>query len=79
MNESILIETLDNAWRALADSYTQCPDETIRSATNIITSVIAETKRRLFQIKETERRERESVSLDEWREWLIQSDTVKGA
>lgn len=70
MDESVVIQTLENAWYALCERYNKCPDETIRSATNITASIIAETKRRLLEIKHTEQKKKDSISIAEWCEWL---------
>ena len=73
MDKSILIDSLKNAWSALAQQYVDSPDESMRNAVNLLGGVIGETERRINAYEESQRKEQESISIQEWMEWLKQA------
>lgn len=64
-----ILNSLDNAWRALSVQYADCPDDGIRCGMNLLAKIIAKVcaeakKGRDAKIgKEDENRQ---ITLDEW-------------
>ena len=65
-DKELLLDDLDNAWRAMAQRYVDSPDESIRIAMNLLAGIKGEIERRF---KEREK-EQERVSVQEWLEFL---------
>ena len=65
-DKELLLDDLDNAWRAMAQRYVDSPDESIRIAMNLLARIKGEIERRF---KEREK-EQERVSVQEWLEFL---------
>ena len=65
-DKELLLDDLDNAWRAMAQRYVDSPDESIRIAVNLLAGIKGEIERRF---KEREK-EQERVSVQEWLEFL---------
>lgn len=55
-----IIECFDNAWRALAKSYQNSPDETLRNAMNLLSRIIGEVK---IELKKSAP---EQLTIDDW-------------
>lgn len=62
----VLAEELDNAWDAVVQQYVDSPDESLRTAANLLAKVKNELERRL------RKRDKELavVSVQEWIEML---------
>ena len=65
-DKELLLDDLDNAWRAMAQRYVDSPDESIRRAMSLLARSKGEIERRF---KEREK-EQERVSVQEWLEFL---------
>ena len=70
MKEKIVIESLENAWRALACQYVDSPDEDLRKAINLLDRMVKEVKRHIEDYEESERKKQERISTQEWLDWL---------
>lgn len=68
--KEIVIESLENAWSALARQYVDSPDETVRNAVNLIAGMVKEIKRRIEDYEESEQKKQEKISTQEWLDWL---------
>lgn len=68
--KEIVIESLENAWSALARQYVDSPDEDLRKATNLLAGMVKEVKRRVEDYEESERKKQERISMQEWLDWL---------
>lgn len=73
MDKKIMIESLENAWSALARQYVDSPDESTRKAINIVAGLVGEVRSRIESHEESERKEQEKISIQEWEEWLKNS------
>ena len=70
IDREILTGSLDNAWSALARQYADSPDEATRQAVNLIAGMVKEINSYLDELEEIERKEKESISIQEWIDWL---------
>lgn len=70
IDREILTGSLDNAWSALARQYVDSPDEATRQAVNLIAGMVKEINSYLDELEESERKEKESISIQEWIDWL---------
>ena len=68
--KQIVIESLENAWSALARQYVDSPDEDLRNAINLLAGMVKEVKRRIGDYEESERKKQEKISTQEWLDWL---------
>lgn len=71
MTDTEVIESLDNAWRALAGQYKECPDDGIRCGMNLLAKIIGRVKSEV----EEGRREKQ-VTIGEWIA-VLQEETGK--
>lgn len=70
--DSKIIKAFENAWYALSKSYTECPDETVRTTMNTIGKIIGKIKYEYEKnFKATE------ISTDDWLDYIFQ-DNPKG-
>lgn len=61
MTDTQVVESFNNAWRALCKQYRKYPSGQVQSALNMLGKIIGEVKR------EVEESHRESqITLDEW-------------
>lgn len=61
MTDKEVIESFDNAWRALARQYQKYPDEGTRYGLNLLSKIIKQVK---SEVEESERKGQ--VTIDEW-------------
>ncbi len=61
MTDREIIESFDNAWRALAKRYTGCPDEGIRCGMNLLAKIINEVKK---EVEESHKARQ--ITIEEW-------------
>lgn len=61
MTDKEVIESFDNAWRALARQYKEYPDEGIRCGLNMLAKIIGEVKSEV----EESHKERQ-ITIEEW-------------
>ncbi len=59
-----VIDSLQNAWRALCEQYDQYPSEEIRISLNHISKIIRKVKSDFTKIKKSE--EPHQISIEEW-------------
>lgn len=63
-----VLESIQNAWNALIEQYTNCPSEEMRNAINLVGRICAKVK---SQMSEKEKgTQGEQISIEEWIEWL---------
>lgn len=61
MTDREVVESFDNAWRALARRYQKYPDEGTRCALNLLSKMIREVK---SEVEESHREKQ--ITIDEW-------------
>lgn len=65
MTDKEVVESLDNAWRALSRRYQKCPDEGLRQGLNLLGQTIYKVR------SEVEESHRETqITIEEWLEVL---------
>lgn len=65
MKDTEVIESMNNAWRALARRYQKSPDGAVRNAMNMLSGIINEVDR---AVKDSNRVQQ--ITIDEWIEML---------
>ena len=61
MTDRDVVESFNNAWRALAKQYSRCPDESIKDALNLLSKIIGKVN------TEAEESHRETqITIEEW-------------
>ena len=68
--KKIVIDSLENAWSALACQYVDSPDENTRRAINLLAGMVKEIRSRIEEHEESERKKQEQISTQEWIDWL---------
>lgn len=63
MSDKDVMESFENAWRALAKQYTKYPDETMKNAMNLLSNMIGRVK---SEVKKSH--EERQITIDEWLE-----------
>lgn len=63
-----IVESLDNAWRALNKQYSQNPIEEVRIATNLLAKIIGKVNQDYISKKKKEKPGQ--ITIEEWLEWL---------
>ena len=66
MTAQEVIDSLNNAWRALARSYSEHPNVELQCAMNVTARIIARVE---GEMKEREPKEGQ-ISIEEWLSWL---------
>lgn len=67
MTAKQVIESMDNAWRALCTQYENARDEETRRAINLLSKIIGRMK---SEFDESEKNEGKQITIDEWLAWL---------
>lgn len=62
-----VIESMDNAWRALCAQYDNDRDEATRRALNLLSRITAKMR---SEFDEAEKNDGKQISIFEWLEWL---------
>ena len=73
MTDIEVLESLDNAWRALNKVYNNNPDENIRWVTNFLAKIIGEVKTEVKRSHEKEKRKEGQITIEEWIAFLNES------
>ena len=61
MTDAEVVESLNNAWRAMCRQYDKNPDETMRWALNIVSRVVAKVEYEVGQSHKARQ-----ITIDEW-------------
>lgn len=61
MTDREVVESLNNAWRALAKQYQRCPNESIKDALNLLSKIIGKVN---TEVEESHREVQ--ISIEEW-------------
>ena len=70
MTAQEVIDSLNNAWRGLARSYSEHPQQDTQHALNLFARIIAKVE---SEMKEREPKESQ-ISIDEWLSWFKESE-----
>lgn len=62
-----VIESMDNAWRALCEQYQNAPDDETRRVLNLVGKIV--TKMRC-EFNEAEKNDGKQITIEEWLAWL---------
>lgn len=62
-----VIESMDNAWRALCVQYDNARDEETRRALNLLSRV---TQKMRSEFNEAEKNDGKQITIEEWLAWL---------
>lgn len=71
MTDTEVVESLNNAWRAMCKQYGKKPDETMRWAINIVSRVIAKVQYEVEQSHITRQ-----ITIEEWMAMLSGDDRL---
>lgn len=76
MKDTEVIESLNNAWRALCERYDITRNEETRRALNLLREIINKAD---FEVKESNKekqqiRKEKQISIEEWIRWLNDYD-----
>ncbi len=71
MTDTEVVESLDNAWRALARQYNRHPDEGIRCGMNLLAKVIGKVR---SEVEESHREKQ--ITIEEWIAMLQRKDVT---
>lgn len=67
MTDAEVLKSLDNAWKALAVQYKECPDDGIRCGMNLLAKIISKVESEVREGNQEGSRRREGqVTIDEW-------------
>ena len=69
MKDTEVIESLNNAWRALCERYDITRNEETRRALNLLREIINKAD---FEVKESNKEKQ--ISIEEWIRWLNDYD-----
>lgn len=72
MTDKEVVESLNNAWKAMSRQYGKKPDETMRWALNIVSRVISKVQYEVEQSHETKQ-----ITIEEWMAMLSGDDKFK--
>ena len=62
-----VIESMDNAWRALCVQYDSARDEETRRALNLLSRITAKMKNEFDEAKKNDGKQ---ITIEEWLAWL---------
>ena len=62
-----VIETMDNAWRAVCVQYQNAPDDETRRVLNLVGKIVTKMK---SEFDEAEKNDGKQITFEEWFEWL---------
>lgn len=68
MTDVEVVESFDNAWRALAKLYLDSPDEVLRNSMNLLAKMIGEVRSKV-----NSSHEEKQMTIEEWIEMLNKS------
>lgn len=67
MTSKQVIESMNNAWRALVTQYQNAPDEETRRVINIVSKIIIKME---TEFNKAEKNNGKQITVEEWLAWL---------
>lgn len=61
MTDKEVVESLNNAWRALGRQYQKCPDEGIQCGLNLLAKIVGQVR---SEVEESHREKQ--ITIEEW-------------
>lgn len=70
MTQEQIMESLHNAWSALAHRYDDAPDEATRQALNLLRDMIHTLQEKINLAEQEEQQKQKAIELEEWIAWF---------
>lgn len=72
MTDTEVVESFENAWRALVKLYDNNPTEETRVALNMLSKIIGQVKSEVQAQKEEKQKEHRRIELEQWIGWFTE-------